>query len=89
MPRAEPRSGGPQAEHGKDPPVGAIRWRVQAAATREGAAARHGANSISFLMMLPHDFRPGRQLIDHPEQVRASLRAVCQVGVADAVPAVT
>ena len=57
MPRAEPRSGGPQAEHGEDPPVGAIRRRVQAAATREDATARHETNPISFLMMSPHYFR--------------------------------
>src|SRR6202034_4519704 len=58
MPRAEPRSGGPQAEHGEDPPVDVIRRRVQAAATpEEDATARPESFPISFLILPPHYFR--------------------------------
>ena len=57
MPRAEPRSGGPQAEHGEDPPVDVIRRRVQAAAIREDVTAWPETFPNSFLILLPQYFR--------------------------------
>ena len=58
MPRAEPRSGGPQAEHGEDPPVDVIRRRVQAAAIREDVTARPVTFPNSFLILIPQCFVP-------------------------------
>ena len=62
MPRAEPRSGGPQAEHGEDPPVDAIDggFRPQ---QHQRRTRRRGMKTIPipFLMLSPHYFRRVRE----------------------------